>query len=562
MLATSADFVPPSPGAWELERTHFGRPPSVFLAEFFPDAMRRGFSEGTQFYGVLLDHLELAIINGFVYAAPRPVGAPKSAKGAPPRLLFALLRRLNAPLRNRVKRAEVVLRDRVWRQDLKWWDDEVKPAIVAEARTLASEDLGALSNQALAGSVRRAADFAARTITWHHRFNCCVMLPQGDFLVHATEWTGLPPSDILQMFRGASPVSAGATAELRALRQAFEADPEAMALLHASVPAQATIDALAGRRDAVGAAVRTYLDLVGLRILGSYDVCGQHAREHPELLVKIMRTAATEDERSSAASAAASVARVRDKVPDAHRATFDAMLHEAMLTYRLRDERNMFGDALGAGLARRAILEAGRRLVAAGLAERANHLVDATAAEITSLLEGRGGPSASELAARVAFRTTVSLDSVPQRLGFPPSAPPPAEWFPPAAARIQRATNLMLDLMFSARQEREGQKLKGFAASPGVYEGTARIVGGPADFPALQSGEVLVTTSTSPTFNVILPLLGAIVTERGGALSHAAIVAREYGLPAVVGCVGATAAVTTGMRLRVDGDKGELWILG
>jgi pyruvate,water dikinase len=80
------------------------------------------------------------------------------------------------------------------------------------------------------------------------------------------------------------------------------------------------------------------------------------------------------------------------------------------------------------------------------------------------------------------------------------------------------------------------------------------------ELPDVQQGEILVTPSTGPTFNVILPLIGALVTERGGALSHAAIVAREYGLPGIVGCPGATAAIRSGMRIRVDGGSGEVWI--
>jgi pyruvate,water dikinase len=120
----------------------------------------------------------------------------------------------------------------------------------------------------------------------------------------------------------------------------------------------------------------------------------------------------------------------------------------------------------------------------------------------------------------------------------------------------------MLATMFAAREgQSSGRHLKGFGASPGVYEGPARVVADVGQLSSVQPGEVLVTTSTGPTFNVVLPLIGAIVTERGGALSHAAIVAREYGLPATVGCVGATGAVRTGMRVRVDGEKGELWIL-
>jgi len=97
--------------------------------------------------------------------------------------------------------------------------------------------------------------------------------------------------------------------------------------------------------------------------------------------------------------------------------------------------------------------------------------------------------------------------------------------------------------------------------SPGVYEGPVRLIRNVEELPSVQQGEVLVASSTGSTFNVVLPLIGALVTERGGVLSHAAIVSREYGLPGVVGCVGATTKLTTGMRVRVDGDKGEVWTI-
>jgi pyruvate,water dikinase len=88
-----------------------------------------------------------------------------------------------------------------------------------------------------------------------------------------------------------------------------------------------------------------------------------------------------------------------------------------------------------------------------------------------------------------------------------------------------------------------------------------RVISDVEQLPLVQPGEVLVATSTGPTFNVVLPLISALVTERGGVLSHAAIVSREYGLPGVVGCVGATSALKTGMRVRVDGSTGEVWTL-
>ncbi len=92
------------------------------------------------------------------------------------------------------------------------------------------------------------------------------------------------------------------------------------------------------------------------------------------------------------------------------------------------------------------------------------------------------------------------------------------------------------------RRSTKANRLRGLAASGGVYEGPARRVSGPADFDRIKHGDVLVTEATTEAFNVLLPLLGAIVTDSGGLLSHSAIVAREYGIPGVVGTRNATAA--------------------
>jgi rifampicin phosphotransferase len=77
----------------------------------------------------------------------------------------------------------------------------------------------------------------------------------------------------------------------------------------------------------------------------------------------------------------------------------------------------------------------------------------------------------------------------------------------------------------------------------------------------VQRGDVLVTASTTESFNIVLPILGAIVTDSGGLLSHAAIVSREYGIPAVVGCRDATALIADGAKVRVDGTSGEVTVI-
>jgi pyruvate,water dikinase len=106
------------------------------------------------------------------------------------------------------------------------------------------------------------------------------------------------------------------------------------------------------------------------------------------------------------------------------------------------------------------------------------------------------------------------------------------------------------------------EELIGIAASRGVYRGKARVVTTPQDFDRLVQGDVLVAIMTTPAYNVLLPLLGAVVTDTGGVLSHAAIVAREYHIPAVVATGTATTSIADGSVVTVDGDRGLVTIEG
>lgn len=126
-----------------------------------------------------------------------------------------------------------------------------------------------------------------------------------------------------------------------------------------------------------------------------------------------------------------------------------------------------------------------------------------------------------------------------------------------------QALSVALEHLFaSSRTPHEPAVLHGLGASKGVYQGPARRVSGPAEFDRIRQGDVLVTESTSEAFNILLPLLGAIVTDNGGLLSHAAIVAREYGIPGVVGTREATERIADGALIRVDGDNGEVAVIG
>ncbi|HNV69549.1 MAG TPA: PEP/pyruvate-binding domain-containing protein [Candidatus Ozemobacteraceae bacterium] len=106
-----------------------------------------------------------------------------------------------------------------------------------------------------------------------------------------------------------------------------------------------------------------------------------------------------------------------------------------------------------------------------------------------------------------------------------------------------------------------GTRLSGVGCSPGVAVGTARLIRSLEDSDRLQRGEILVTRFTDPGWTPIFHLLGGVVTETGGVLSHAAVISREYGIPAILNLTGATQRIRDGQRLRIDGSSGIVEVL-
>ncbi|HET6932506.1 MAG TPA: PEP-utilizing enzyme [Candidatus Acidoferrum sp.] len=131
----------------------------------------------------------------------------------------------------------------------------------------------------------------------------------------------------------------------------------------------------------------------------------------------------------------------------------------------------------------------------------------------------------------------------------------------PAIVMLWGITRESLDAWLKAGEEPDSKEIKGFAASSGVVEGTARVVKSVEEIDHLRKGEILVCHITNPTWAPIFQKIAAAVSDIGGSMSHAAIVAREYGLPAVVGTGTATQRIRDGQRIRVDGGRGIVTIL-
>jgi pyruvate,water dikinase len=147
-----------------------------------------------------------------------------------------------------------------------------------------------------------------------------------------------------------------------------------------------------------------------------------------------------------------------------------------------------------------------------------------------------------------------------------------ADWAPPPALGVvpEAVTDPAVIMLWGVTTERVrewadhqagGRVLHGAAASPGTTDGPARVVRGVEQIGDVREGEILVCGSTSPAWAPIFSKIKATVTDVGGVMSHAAIVCREYGLPAVVGTGRATGEIRTGQTIRVDGTNGRVEIL-
>jgi rifampicin phosphotransferase len=188
---------------------------------------------------------------------------------------------------------------------------------------------------------------------------------------------------------------------------------------------------------------------------------------------------------------------------------------------------------------RRMLFEIGRRLQQAGVINEPEDVFWLHRSEID---EGPGN-----LADQVEQRKRVWRG---QRRATPPQLLPKGGW-----------GDAFRRWMPAASEEQTGDVIKGIGGSMGTVTAPARVLGGPQDFGLMQPGDVLVASITTPAWTSLFAMASGVVTDIGGPLSHSSIVAREYGIPAVLGTAVATRRIRSGQLIHVDGDAGTVRLL-
>jgi pyruvate,water dikinase len=226
----------------------------------------------------------------------------------------------------------------------------------------------------------------------------------------------------------------------------------------------------------------------------------------------------------------------------------------------MRDDNGPLTAEWPMGLLRRAFLEAGRRLAGLGGLADERHVFELDTPELASALRGRPAPDPDELRRRADERVRQAAADPPNVLG-PIVSPPDTSVFPRGIRRVMdiiiaAVSNLEVD------PTAETNDLHGLGIGSGVYQGIARVaLDADQVLETMGPGDVLVAPFTAPTYNAVLAIAGGIVVQEGGLLSHAAVMARELGIPAVIGCRGAMDLIGDGDLVEVDPDRGEVRVL-
>lgn len=537
-------WTAPGPGYWELDLSHFvgGATPLVqhIQTEAMPAGMRKVFAE----LGTPAETLDCRFVNGFMYTRLRPlVGADRPANKLPPLFVLRAVSRLHPEFRRRTKTAARVQIEHPWRQVIDDWEHGGRARVEASNLAFQRVDLGGLDDSALVEHVQGLVDHCRSS--WEHHFwlHGYDLGPIGLYLVACREW-GVEPVDAIPLLEGASPSTVGPVHVLAQLRSAVQNSGR--------VPLN--LDDVRAISDDAATLLDRYLEYRGSMMISRYDIDGVTLAEIPDVVLSTILNAAA---REVGDGLQARVDTVRARVPVRHQQDFDSKLEEARAAMNLRDDNGPTTAEWPLGLLRLSLLEFGRRMVVAGCAADPADALELHPHEISlETVTGRG-PGAAELSQRRSQRRDLASIDAPMSLGEPEPAPP-LEVLPKPLADLVRTVQTVIEQLGMGGLRSTGG-LTGTGVGDRIVRGRACRADSPEEaIDRLQVGDVLVVPCTTPAYNAVLSLAGAVVTADGGPLSHAAVLARELGIPAVVGARGALTDIPDGAMIDVDPIAGEV----
>ena len=520
---------------WRWDDIHSPLPASPMSVSISEESMGRGSSKGAQ---------ELKRpgrgprkhINGYSYSA----NAPDTLSAAE-------------------REAQRLTTERAIDNTRRRWDSEFLPALEQNLRYMRGIDLQNASDE----RIRELLDEFMEINAHHWYIHSMIVFP----LTVAVEQTAdlyreimgkVPDEEPYLLFQGVDNKTTEVDLAIQNLAKQVSDVPAVLRALQKDGPVEAVTDRLLESvegREFV-AKIDHFLAVYGYRPTGFDYVFPSWIEDQSFLMLNLRSYASTppKDVKSEMTAlrkqADQMLGRVLDKAQDVQRFQFLTAYERARELWPLKEDHAFYIDQGTMATIRILIVEMGSRLVAKGVLDNPDDVFYIALAELKTAMEGS---AACDLMSRVegrrAERDRFSKVIPPRFLGTAPSD---------GAAGAQPEFHRMMGPLQMDGLEAGASVLRGVAGSKGTATGPAVVVRSPDDFGKVKAGDVLVCTSTSPTWTPLFGTVAALVSDSGGVLSHTAIVAREYGLPAVVGVRYATSTISDGQVVTVDGTSGAV----
>ena len=529
---------------WTRDAMHFPYPVNALEGEFLVRvAQGNGFARAREAYDMPVKML-VRLVNTYLYSAPAPVVAPEEMEAVGERS------------QEKIEEAMPRLGER--------WRGEYLPEIQEYLRDWDRFDLrGASTPELLAHLDETVARFRR---LWEIHFTIVIpmMVSVSTFEEFYRDLFGSDGAfDAYRLLQGLDNKTVETGRELwRLSRQALKM-PEVREVLEENAAAD-VVPALEGSAQGREflAELDAYLDQYGHRgdLWGiSYPTWA----EDPTPVIKMLKDYVTqsgggpdEELASLAAERERHLSDTRERLegyPRAVRDEFEFLLKVAQEGVVLSEDHGFWIDFNSAARVRGVVMEFGHRFAEAGVIQRPDDVLHLNLDEIRETARRLPDLDRRDLISRrKAELERFAEVQPPPALGTPPPGPPP-----------DNPVNRTLMKFFGGPPQPSGEPgvLRGNPGSPGVVRGCARVLRSLAEAAGLRQGEVLVAETTAPPWTPLFATAAAVVTDTGGILSHCAVVAREYRIPAVVGTGAATATIKSGQPVEVDGNAGIVRIL-
>ena len=529
-------------GYWDWDKIHAPRPLTPLAGDAVVMAMGEGFTIAQHDFGTPLA-LKCRMINSYFYSsfAPDYTGITETQE------------QLQARYDRMLSTDAMRIGER--------WVNEWEPSLIPLLDKARNTDYSTLSDDELL----KALDEQLANLVYYwtiHGWINLVLVPSNaltDF--YNAEFNPQDPTEAYELMQGYRTKSVEAARGLWRLSRIVKASATLSQVFQSSDP-RAIETALGFSREgeAFFAELQPFLDEFGWRSDGIYEIGEATWRENLAIPLNTIQGYLALDEDNDPETVFQRAVRRREDLVNTAKARlagqpdklarFDELLAASRYNLQVTEDHSYWIDQMGIAAFRRFALQFGDRLAEKGVIESRDDVFFLYKTDLRDALT-RGTDLKPAIATRRTDIEKWAQVVPPDHLG----EPTPVLDDPFFVSLVDKMLGLL-----PVEPSTDADVINGVAASPGVYTGTAKVVRTLVEASKLQQGDIMVCEMTLPTWVPLFATVNAVVADSGGVLSHCAIVAREFHLPAVVGTRVGTTAIKDGMRITVDGSKGRVRI--